>query len=89
MTVGVSRSWSTLVTNPAAAMPSNLIFLTGGNPGSIIIGGGAVTVVASAYTAANGYYPLAPWAGFAVLCGYTAVVLGLARILVGRAVRNL
>src|SRR5438034_517777 len=53
-TAGVSRSWSTLVTNPAVSIPSNLIFLPGGNPGSIIIGGGAVTVVASAYTPANG-----------------------------------
>jgi hypothetical protein len=53
-TAGVSRSWSTLVTNPAVSIPSNLIFLTGGNPGSIIIGGGATTVVASAYTPANG-----------------------------------
>lgn len=34
--------------------------------------------VAASYTPGNGYYPLAPWAGFAVLCGYTAVALGLA-----------
>ena len=27
---------------------------------------------------AYGYFPLAPWAGFAVLCGYAAVALGLA-----------
>src|SRR5437870_1668799 len=54
VTVGLSRSWSTLVTNPAVSIPSNLIFLTGGNPGSVIIGGGATTVVASAYTPANG-----------------------------------
>ena len=54
VTVGLSRSWSTLVNNPAVSIPSNLIFLPGGNPGSIIIGGGAVTVVASAYTPAPG-----------------------------------
>jgi hypothetical protein len=30
------------------------------------------------YTAAGGYYPLAPWAGFAVLCGWTALAFGLA-----------
>jgi hypothetical protein len=30
------------------------------------------------YTPQAGYYPLAPWAGFAVLCGYTALALGLA-----------
>ena len=34
--------------------------------------------VSSAYTPANGYYPLAPWAGFAVLCGYAALALILA-----------
>jgi ABC-type transport system involved in multi-copper enzyme maturation permease subunit len=32
------------------------------------------------YTVANGYFPLVPWAGFAVLCGYTALVLGLAAV---------
>ena len=30
------------------------------------------------YVPLAGFYPLAPWAGFAVLCGYTALVLGLA-----------
>ena len=34
--------------------------------------------VAEAYTPSNGYFPLAPWAGFAVLCGYTAIALGFA-----------
>jgi hypothetical protein len=28
-----------------------------------------------------GYYPLPPWGGFAVLCGYTAFALGLASFL--------
>jgi hypothetical protein len=27
---------------------------------------------------AMGYYSLSPWAGFAVLCGYAALILGLA-----------
>jgi ABC-type transport system involved in multi-copper enzyme maturation permease subunit len=40
--------------------------------------------VSSAYTPSNGYYPLAPWAGFAVLCGYAALALGLAIILLRR-----
>ena len=40
--------------------------------------------VDSVYTPANGYYPLAPWAGFAVLCGYTAVALGTAAVLLRR-----
>src|SRR5262249_50288983 len=40
--------------------------------------------VSNAYTPLNGYYPLAPWAGFAVLCGYAALALGLALYLVRR-----
>lgn len=34
--------------------------------------------VNASYTPANGYYPLPPWAGFAVLCGYAILALGLA-----------
>jgi ABC-type transport system involved in multi-copper enzyme maturation permease subunit len=37
--------------------------------------------VSAAYTPGNGYFPLAPWAGFAVLCGYTAIAAILAIIL--------
>lgn len=33
------------------------------------------------YTAAGGYYPLAPWAGFGVLCLWTAVAVGAALLL--------
>ncbi len=40
--------------------------------------------VESVYTPANGYYPLGPWAGLAVLCGYALVALGLAAILLRR-----
>ena len=40
--------------------------------------------VSNAYTPSNGYYPLAPWAGFAVLCGYAALALGLAIVLLRR-----
>jgi hypothetical protein len=36
------------------------------------------------YAPVNGYFPLAPWAGFAVLCGYTTVALVLATILLHR-----
>jgi hypothetical protein len=34
-----------------------------------------------AYDPAHGYFPLAPWAGFAVLCAWTAVALGAAAYL--------
>ena len=30
------------------------------------------------YTPGNGYFPLAPWAGFAVLCLWAVLALGLA-----------
>ena len=40
--------------------------------------------VDSVYLPANGYYPLAPWAGFAVLCGYTVLALIVAAILLRR-----
>jgi hypothetical protein len=37
-----------------------------------------------AYTPAVGYFPLAPWAGLAVLCGYAALALVLAVFLLRR-----
>jgi ABC-type transport system involved in multi-copper enzyme maturation permease subunit len=37
-----------------------------------------------AYTPLNGFYPLAPWVGFAVLCAWTAVALGVASYLLRR-----
>ena len=36
------------------------------------------------YATASGYYPLAPWAGFAVLCAWAAAALGLAIFLLRR-----
>ena len=41
-------------------------------------------LVANAYTVTNGYYPLEPWAGLAVLCGYAAIALGAATWLLRR-----
>jgi hypothetical protein len=38
----------------------------------------------ASYTPANGYFPLAPWAGFAVLCLWAALALGLAGYLLRR-----
>jgi ABC-type transport system involved in multi-copper enzyme maturation permease subunit len=40
--------------------------------------------VARSYIPGNGYYPLAPWAGFAVLCAWTALALGLGMYLLRR-----
>lgn len=40
--------------------------------------------VTASYTTSNGYYPLAPWAGFAVLCAWAALALGLAAYLLRR-----
>jgi ABC-type transport system involved in multi-copper enzyme maturation permease subunit len=40
--------------------------------------------VSYSYNYANGYYPIAPWAGFLVVCAYAAVALGIATILVRR-----
>ncbi len=36
------------------------------------------------YTVDKGYYPLAPWAGLAVLCVFTAVSLAIATVLLRR-----
>jgi len=36
--------------------------------------------VIGSYTPFNGYFPLAPWAGLAVLCGWAVLALGLAVI---------
>jgi ABC-type transport system involved in multi-copper enzyme maturation permease subunit len=44
----------------------------------------AYSQVANVYVPTAGYYPLAPWAGFAVLCGWTALAFGLAVFLIRR-----
>jgi ABC-type transport system involved in multi-copper enzyme maturation permease subunit len=40
--------------------------------------------VTALYSPGSGYFPLAPWAGFAVLCGWAALALGLALYLLRR-----
>jgi ABC-type transport system involved in multi-copper enzyme maturation permease subunit len=40
--------------------------------------------VTSIYTPYNGYYPLAPWEGFAVLAGYAVVSLAVAAVVLRR-----
>jgi len=41
-------------------------------------------MVEASYTPANGYYPLSPWAGLAVLCLYAAVAYAIAHRLLRR-----
>jgi hypothetical protein len=57
VTLGFARSFATLVQAPAVPIPSNLVFLPGGNPGSIVIGGGVITAQPSAVAAAPGNNP--------------------------------
>jgi carboxypeptidase family protein len=52
-TFGFTRAFASQV-NGAPSIPSNLVFLPGGNPGSIIIGGGVITAQPSAVAAASG-----------------------------------
>jgi len=40
--------------------------------------------VANLYTPASGYFPLVPWAGFAVLCGWATLALVVAALVVRR-----
>ena len=40
--------------------------------------------VANVYTPQHGYFPLAPWAGFGVLCLWAAAAFGLATVLLRR-----
>jgi ABC-type transport system involved in multi-copper enzyme maturation permease subunit len=40
--------------------------------------------VSNTYLPFFGYYPLGPWAGLAVLCGYAAAALALASVLLRR-----
>jgi ABC-type transport system involved in multi-copper enzyme maturation permease subunit len=40
--------------------------------------------VLASYTPGTGYYPLGPWAGFAVLCAWTAAVLAFAAYMLRR-----
>jgi ABC-type transport system involved in multi-copper enzyme maturation permease subunit len=43
-----------------------------------------VTALYSPGGGGGGYFPLAPWAGFAVLCGWAALALALAAVLLRR-----
>src|SRR4030095_13735567 len=57
-TLGFARTFATLVRAPAVEIPASLLFLPGGNPGSIVIGGGATTVAPSSVAPAEGINPV-------------------------------
>ncbi len=56
-TLGYAHTFATFVNGPAVPIPSNLVFLPGGNPGSIIIGGGIFTVQQSTVVPADSNNP--------------------------------
>jgi hypothetical protein len=58
-TAGFARGYSTLVNHPAAGVtiPSHLLFLAGGNPGAIVIGGGISAASPSAVAGTPGNNP--------------------------------
>src|SRR5207237_8723683 len=47
-TVGYAGTWGTLVNQPAIPMPADIVFLEGGNPGTLVIGGGIGAAAPSA-----------------------------------------
>jgi hypothetical protein len=57
-TAGWTRPVGGQVTTSPGPLPANLVFLPGGNAGSIVIGGGATTVAPAAVTPAPGNNPL-------------------------------
>src|SRR5712691_3120275 len=57
VTLGFNHTFATLVQAPAVPIPSNLVFLPGGNPGTIVIGGGVTAGAPSAVAGAPGNNP--------------------------------
>src|SRR5712692_6556132 len=57
VTLGYAGTFATLVNAPAVPIPASLVFLTGGNPGSIIIGGGISAASPSAVAGTPGNNP--------------------------------
>ncbi len=56
-TVGYARSFGTTVVAPTVPIPANLVFLPGGNPGAIVVGGGVITAGGAGVTPAGGSNP--------------------------------
>jgi hypothetical protein len=56
-TLGYNGTFATLVNAPAVPMPANIAFLEGGNPGSVVIGGGISAAASSAVAGIPGNNP--------------------------------
>jgi len=56
-TLGYGGTFATLVNAPAIPMPADVVFLEGGNPGTIVIGGGIGAAAASAIAGVPGNNP--------------------------------
>src|SRR5262249_14630455 len=57
-TLGWARNIAGQVQTPVTPIPDSLLFLGGGNPGQIVIGGGATSVAPAAIVPANGINPV-------------------------------
>src|SRR5207245_6078064 len=47
-TLGYAGTYATIVNAPAVPMPANIAFLEGGNPGTVVVGGGLSAAAPSA-----------------------------------------
>src|SRR5947199_7080956 len=56
-TLGYAGGYATLVNAPAVPMPADVVFLEGGNPGTIVIGGGISAAAPSAVAGIPGNHP--------------------------------
>ena len=74
--------------NPLAVLPAGaaewLLRVTPAAALAVQQGYPRYSQLAANYTPAGGYYPLSPWEGFAVLCAWTVLALGLAAYLLRR-----
>src|SRR5262245_30070165 len=56
-TIGYAGTYGTLVNAPAIPMPADIVFLEGGNPGTLVIGGGIGAAAPSAIAGVPGNNP--------------------------------
>jgi ABC-type transport system involved in multi-copper enzyme maturation permease subunit len=88
VTVGIVAIILPYILGTAAVLPAGaeqwLLRLTPAAAFAIQQSVPAYPQVTASYTPTAGYFPLGPWAGFAVLCGYAALALGLALYLLRR-----